>query len=109
MLAHRLSWFLQHGPVDDGLFVCHHCDNPLCVNPAHLFVSDQSGNMADMVAKGRANRPAGILNPNSKLTPDIVNELRELYSRGERSISQVADRYGISKTQAARIIRGESW
>ena len=51
--AHRAVWKLENGPINDGLYVCHHCDNRMCCNPLHLFLGTAKDNAVDKVQKGR--------------------------------------------------------
>lgn len=53
--AHRIAWTLTNGPIPKGMHVCHHCDNPPCCNPAHLFLGTAKDNVHDMMVKGRHN------------------------------------------------------
>jgi hypothetical protein len=74
-LAHRVSWRLHFGEIPAGKYVCHHCDNPPCVRPDHLFVGTPRDNMRDMIAKGRAVYPNATKTTCSNghaLTPENV-------------------------------------
>lgn len=64
--AHRVSWEIHYGPIPKGMLICHHCDNPECANPKHLFLGTSKDNVQDMIQKGRKN-PAHS-HPNRKST-----------------------------------------
>jgi hypothetical protein len=76
LLAHRVSWEIHVGKITNGLCVLHRCDNPSCVNPEHLFLGTCADNNADRAAKGRSFRPAGDLNPMSKLSQQRRRSVR---------------------------------
>jgi len=104
--AHRLSFELVHGAIPKGLYVLHHCDNPVCVNPIHLFLGTQSDNLKDAGAKGRMAR-VGESNPFSKLTWPQVESMRDLAKN--LSTRKLASIFGIDHGHVARILRGERW
>lgn len=109
MLAHRWAWQEQHGAVPAGLFVCHRCDNPRCVNVDHLFVGTPQDNAQDMIVKGRRVISASprMANGRAKLTDDDVNDIRTF--RSYFSLRQLAKEFGVGASQIHRIVKGLAW
>lgn len=101
--AHR--WAFEHfvGPIPDGMFVCHRCDVPACVNPDHLFLGTHLDNVRDAISKDRHAR--GEVNGHAKLTADDVRAIR-----ADRRIQRVvAAEYGVARTVVSRIRSGTRW
>ena len=106
--AHRVAWELANEQkIPDGMCVCHHCDNPLCVNPEHLFVGTHKENMLDMVKKSRHHH--GEEHTYSKLTAKEVIEIRKAYAKDNVTLRQVASKYDVSHQNISYIVRGEQW
>lgn len=108
LLAHRLSWEIHNGPIPVGMAVCHRCDNPPCVNPAHLFLGSNQDNLHDRDAKGRTPRAPGIRNGMAKLTDAIVVAMREDRGRG-LTYDQLAAKYGINRSACCAICLRQKW
>lgn len=130
VLAHRISYALNFGEIPEtgghhGTCVCHHCDNPSCVNPRHLFLGTMTDNMSDKVRKGRQargdssgarakpeSRPRGARHHNSKLSDEAVAEIRSAY--GGRwadgpTLDSLAEKFGVSRSTVADAVKGACW
>ena len=115
--AHRLSWAIANGSISPGMLVCHHCDNPPCVRPDHLFIGTDADNVADMVKKGRARRliggacraAFGERHGYAKLTWVEVRSARAEHRAGGISIGALARHYGVSQPSMSLLIRGKTW
>ena len=121
--AHRWTYEVATGTrLDDPkVLVCHRCDNPPCVNPAHLFLGTYLDNNRDSQRKGRGKIPrlAHEQHPMAKLTRADVREIRSLYTtgrktvkaitRGHNKIEDIGRKFGVSASHVCRIGKGELW
>lgn len=107
--AHRISFLIAYGTVPPAL-VCHSCDNRKCVNPEHLFISDNEGNSKDMVEKGRSFRPIGILAGAAKLNDSAVREIRRILSETNGGDQlRIASKFGVSQMAISKINQRKTW
>lgn len=104
--AHRFSYAVHIGPIPDGMYVCHTCDNPACVNPAHLWLGTNDDNMADMARKGRAQTRTGEESHWAKLTEDDVRAIRADRTSSQR---EIAARYGVHRSLISMIRSRKRW
>lgn len=116
--AHRMMYELEIGPIPAGRLVCHKCDNPPCVNPAHLFVGTPADNVADMMAKGRnlsgmtvhPDRAAkGEKNGVSLFTSDEIREIRRAFAAREKKQRELAMIYDTTQSYISAIVRRRPW
>lgn len=95
--------------------VLHHCDNPSCVNPEHLFLGTATDNMRDMTRKGRNIRqthPEKFRGENAglaKLTEEQVRDIRRLYAAGGVTYKELARRYGVAKYAIQSVVKRLTW
>jgi hypothetical protein len=95
-----------HGPVPEGVEVCHRCDVRNCVNPDHLFLGSHTANMQDAQLKGRTSRGEG--RPLSQLAEDDVREIRRRAAAGE-SCYRIAKDYPVSNSQIENVVARRQW
>ena len=101
--AHRLSWQLYRGSIPNGLFVCHHCDTPSCVNPYHLFLGSNRDNILDAIKKNKFQ--IGTQRSNSKLSDADIISIR----LDTRSVRVIAKDYNVAFSLIFRIKHKKSW
>jgi hypothetical protein len=119
--AHRWAYEQAIGPIPDGFLVCHHCDNPPCLNPVHLFIGTNADNIADRDAKGRAalgerngsrlypeRRPRGEAHVRAVLNNERVALIRALTQEG-RSQRIIARDIGVSRGAVQHVLAGRTW
>lgn len=110
--AHRVSFELNGNVIEENKVIMHSCDNPLCVNPNHLFMGSQLDNMRDKMNKGRykvtAGDHKGIKNAAAKINDDTAFNIRKDRELG-MSIRKIGKKYTLSPSQIFRIVKGESW
>jgi hypothetical protein len=114
--ANRLAYELYREPIPSDknnhygtMLVCHKCDNPLCVNPNHLFLGTSKDNMQDMSRKGRQRDQSGEKNSMAVLTWKKVRSIRDLYATGNYLQRELAAMFGVSIMAINNIVNYKRW
>lgn len=113
--ANRFVWEITYGPIPAGMIICHHCDNPSCVRPSHLFVGTHADNMMDKIRKGRGGycgpkQPVyGERHPNTILRNADIRKIRRLYAVGNISQQALGEIFSITQTAVSAIVRRKWW
>ena len=104
--AHRVSYELVHGPIPEGLHLCHKCDNPKCVRPDHLFPGTAKVNLQDAAAKGLL---AGEIQGVAKLSNDQAKAIYQSFIESSGNPRSVAERHGVSRSCIIDLLKGRRW
>lgn len=107
-LAHRFAYELYKGPITDGLFVCHTCDNPACVNPDHLWLGTNQDNQIDCASKNRNYKLpwlGGSRHPRAVITEETAKAIKNF----DGSNKDAAEKFKVSKSVVSQIRTGQTW
>lgn len=107
VLSHRFSYKLHKGKIPEGVLVCHSCDNPACVNPAHLWIGTNRENLQDRNKKGRV--ASGEKNGRAKLTFEKVAKIREMYAEGEYTHKKLGEIFRVSQASIFYVVHNKKW
>ena len=110
--SHRAAWILCEGAIPEGKYVCHKCDNPKCVNPAHLFIGTQKENITDMMQKGRytpREPQRGSKCKTSKLCEEDVQCILREWCGRRGQLAELGRRYGVAYQTIGHIVNRDSW
>lgn len=110
-LAHRLSYIIHFGEIPSGKIVCHSCDNPSCVNPAHLWIGTHQDNAIDRERKNRGGRkgPEGSKAPHAKLNEAIVAQIKAIIAEGKTTHRSIAKQFGVHFVTISDLATGKTW
>ncbi len=105
--AHRVSYKMEYGSIPTNMCVCHHCDNPPCVRPSHLFIATQKENLTDAYLKGRLRNGVSIgsAHGRSKLTEKQVSGIL----KDTRTHGDIAKDYNVSRSTVSLIKQRKTW
>lgn len=109
--AHRRAYELMNGAIPVGMHICHACDNPICVNPNHLWLGTPADNVRDRDSKGRhrSNPSPQPTYHNAKVTMADVVAIRRDYAAGRETYASLTERYGLQRTAISDIVNRKSW
>jgi len=108
-LTHRVAWELARGPIPKGLLVCHHCDNPPCVRPDHLFLGTHADNTQDAARKGRLPRAQGEKHPRTTMTDAQVVAARSCIATGLIDCQKLARQLGVKNNAVHLAVTGRTF
>jgi len=113
--VHRISWFLHNGKIPEDMLILHHCDNPPCCNPEHLYVGTVKDNLRDSIERGLfpfgpnpKKAQKGEKNPKAKLTEDMVKYIRFLCDKGFNK-KEMASFFNVHITAIRNILLKKTW